>query len=684
MMRLILPLILCGFFSFSAAAQIYYETKWQSGDVTYTGLMIYYDDNAATMRVKYTVDGKYKVAEFNCFGKTVSTAQGNVYLIDGQDAKIVYGEGETGYSADNFIFMDGIGDNAKPMHVDDNGVENIDDNLINVEYWRRVDTDQFTEQYVYNFYDRDESMYKVLLSYNQPQAQPAYAQPGGNSGSAAYYITESAKGGGEWGVVMSKGHPFSRQVITRSSDWPREWIQEKWDDEARITDLSYGDGKWAVTSSYNSGLTVQTWKIGDEWPNEWIQEKWDADYYITEATHGDKWALVMSKNTGFSRQTWKKSPTWPREWIKEKWDDGYKITAMDYGAGIWAVVMSKGSDYDTQTWKRSATYPREWIKEKWDEDYYISDLAYGEGEWSVIMNKGTDLTVQTWKLNGDYPTEWIKEKWGIGGGSGGGSVPVTAPQPVTSAPSGTRMHLIMVANSMIPDIGASCLIDQNTTTRELDIIAGELGIPLSKTIIAGQDFTKATVESTLNRLNPGSNDVVIFVYTGHGFRWSDQTSKYPTFDLRYSTYQSVSQNTSMNLADVYNTITAKGARLNLVLGDCCNSDIGVTGRGGQPSLASRRQAQGKIEKLRRLFLQSRGNLIGAAAQPNETACGSTRDGGYFISSFFAAISRETSVLNNDVADWENIIGHTINTARYKTQNLNGCSTQNGIYYSTIK
>lgn len=685
MQRLLLLAVLSCCFSAQSQAQIYYETKWEHNDITYTGLMIYYDDNAATMRVKYSVDGDYRVAEFKCFGKNVSTSQGNVFLIDGQDAKVVYGDGDNvGYSADNFIFMNGIGDNATPMHIDDNGVDsgNMDDHLLNVEYWRRIDTDKFTEQYVFNFYDRDEEMYDILLSYNQPQ--PA---AGGNEVAGKYYITEMERGGGEWGVIMSKGHPYSRQSYTRSPSWPREWIKERWDENGRITDMSYGDGKWNITTSENSGLTVQSWKTYATWPNEWISEKWDDDFHITEVTYGDEWAVVMSKNSGFTQQTWKKSPTWPRDWIKEKWDEGYKVTSMDYGNGTWAVVMSKGSDLEVQTWKRSATYPREWIREKWDDNYYISNLAYGNGEWSVIMNTGTGLTLQSWKVTEGYPSNWIKEKWAGGTGSGAPQ-PVSVPtQPVYQpAPpaAGTKMHLIMVANSMIPDIGASCEIDKNTTTRELEIIASELNIPLQQTILSDQQFTKANLESALNRLNPGSNDIVVFVYTGHGFRWSDQTSKYPTFDLRYSTYQQVGHANSMNLADVYNTITAKGARLNLVLGDCCNSDIGVTGRGGQPSLASRRQAQGKLEKLRKLFLESRGNMIGAAARPNETSCGSTRDGGYFISSFFAAISRETSVLNADVADWEDIITHTINTANYKTQNLRGCSQQNGIYYSTIK
>ncbi|MEM6769887.1 MAG: hypothetical protein AAF597_04795, partial [Bacteroidota bacterium] len=461
MQRLLFLAVLSYCFSASLQAQIYYETKWKHDNVTYTGLLIYYDDNAATMRVKYSVDGDYRVAEFDCFGKNVSTSEGNVYLIDGKDAKVVYGDKEgIGYSADNFIFMNGIGDNATPMHIDDNGVGtgNMDDHLLNVEYWRRVDTDKFTEQYVFNFYDKDEPMYDILLSYNR--GQPA-AAPGGSGSGGKYYITEMERGGGEWGVIMSKGHPYSRQSYTRDPNWPRDWIKERWNENGRITDLSYGDGKWNVTTSENTGLTVQSWKTNDVWPSDWVKEKWDDGFYITEVTYGDEWAVVASKNSAYTQQTWKKNPTWPRDWIKEKWDEGYKITSMDYGGGTWAVVMSKGSELEVQTWKRSASYPRAWIKEKWDDGYYIGNLAYGEGEWSVVMNTGTNLNLQSWKVTEDYPSAWIKQKWAEGGGSAQPTPPPSQNptyEPSTPVAAGTKMHLIMVANSMIPDIGTSCEI----------------------------------------------------------------------------------------------------------------------------------------------------------------------------------------------------------------------------------
>ncbi len=101
-------------------------------------------------------------------------------------------------------------------------------------------------------------------------------------------------------------------------------------------------------------------------------------------------------------------------------------------------------------------------------------------------------------------------------------------------------------------------------------------------------------------------------------------------------------------------------------------------------MASRMHANGNSSRLKKLFIESRGNLIAAAAQLNETSCGSTDDGGYFTSSFFASLNKETSQLQNGEPSWDTIIKGSIESARYKTQYLRGCGTQNGIYSSDMK
>lgn len=670
-MKNIIFLLIMMLFRQNLNAQTFYETSWISDGVRYTGLLVYYDDDDAIMRVNYTINNKYKVSEFNCYGEHFENDDLEGYLLDGRDAKVVYGNDGTGYSADNFIFINSGDTYSTPIHIDDQGMQkkSAENYLIEVDYWKEISTEKFTESYVAGFFRKEEPLYATLLSYNHQNNQ-------GSGTGAQFRITSFSYGGGQWAVAMSQTSGYTMQSWSTGTAFPRDWIREKWDDNYYITSITYGGGEWAVAMSQGTKYSTQSWKTDSAYPGPWIKEKWDENLRITSMAYGGgEWAVVMGKNTGITMQSWNKTSYFPRDWINEKWGDNYRITSMAYGGGEWAVVMSQSTGYTMQTWKTDSAYPQNWIKEKWGEGYHITSIAYGGGEWAVVMSQGTGYSLQTWKTTPSYPKDWINEKW-----NGGSGTQNNQPAQIENS----TLHLLLVTNTLISDIGSSCQVDKTNALNEFEIISGELGISINKVVISDREFSKTSVSKALTNLNPKSNDIVIFIYSGHGYRWSNQNSKYPNIDLRYSNYQSVSENTSYNLSDIYNTIINKGARLNIVIGDCCNSDIGISNRNGEASLTSRKQHQGRVDKLRTLFLESRGNLIAAAAKPYETSCGNSRDGGYFLTSFFAAINKETSRLNDNVPLWTNIISNTINSANYKTLNLAGCDPQNGIYYSTIK
>lgn len=688
---LLLCLVLC---LHRAKSQNYYETVWTSGDISYTGLLIYYEADDSFMRVKYLLNGEPKVAEFKCFWEPYHERNDGSYLLDGRDAKVVIGSTASTYSADNFIFIKNGDDFNTPLHIDDQALlrENPDQYRTTVTSWKQVSTDIFTEDYVASFFKASEPMYKSLVSYN---LQYSDQQVDGTSTGISYSISELTFGNGQWAVAMSQGTGRTSELWRSGETFPKDKIGEAWDNDYYITNASYGDGQWAVSMSQGTSYTDQRWRTRTEFPEDEIKDGWDNGYYITELTYGNGvWALVMTKGTGYSTQRWRTRTEYPEDEIKKGWDEGFRITSLNYGDGKWALVMSKNSGFGAQIWRTRTYYPEDEIKKGWDDGYDISSLSFGDGKWALVMSKGQDL-VQTWKTKSSLPKDWIQTKWEgkstttstTATTSTTSTTTTTTTNPVDDQPeqiTDATLHVVLVTNTMINDIGQSCEVDKNNAEREFDIISAELEMPIVKTVIDGRDFTKDNVTRAINNLNPGRNDVVVFIYSGHGFRWSDQSSSYPTIDLRYSNYQQISRENSYELGDIYNRIVAKGARLNIVIGDCCNSDVGVSERGGEPTLASRFRFQGKLARLRKLFLQSNGNLIVAAARPNETSCGNSRDGGYFLSSFFASLGKETSQNATDVPSWENIVTRSISTANYKTQNLRFCKPQNGIYYSSVK
>ena len=608
----------CLFYGNSSNAQSYYEATWTHNSVTYHALVMFNDDNDVTIRARYKVDSLYKVAEYAAKASTVTVDDGRIcYYIDGYDAKVVYGDATRGYNADNFLFYkDANGEWDLPYAIDDAEIdkEGIEERIGPVTSWEELDpAEAFTQKFVFNYFDKDEPLYNVLLSYNSDNV----VDVAGVNGSG------STTTDGEWKVFMSKGTGYGEQTWRTRYEFPKDDIKELWGQSKHITDLSYGNGVWMVSMSENSGYGLQSWKYGASWPNEWIDEHWTNGQKITELTYGNgQWALVMSKGSGYTDQQYIVSKSWPQEWLNTHWRDGsYSITSLAYGAGHWAVVVSKVPGNPGQRIRAGAEFPGTAVAESWKEEYDVSSMAYGD-EWVVILTKGNDLT-QSYDEGSSFPKDFVKGKWddgyaiseaiftyvepegnhilnftGTASSSGVSNNTIAnthASTTNTTTPSISavpKLHLVVVANTIVPDIGSSCVVDRDNILQEFDDISDGLGIEIKKHVIDGQDLSKANVRSTINGLSPGSNDIVVFAYSGHGYRWSDQVSTYPNMAMYYSRYESPSNSNSYNLQEVYDLIVSKGARLNIVLGDCCNNDIGVTNRVGAGSIASRSFTRG--------------------------------------------------------------------------------------------
>lgn len=247
-----------------------------------------------------------------------------------------------------------------------------------------------------------------------------------------------------------------------------------------------------------------------------------------------------------------------------------------------------------------------------------------------------------------------------------------------------KMHLVMLVNSSIGDIGASCETDSRNMTKEFEDIAAALKVDFRKYEVKGSSFTKTNAMQVLNGLNPGSNDIVVFYYSGHGFRWSDQTDAYPQMDIRASPYTKLSAETTLSVSSVYNLLDKKGARLNMVITDCCNSDIGINKMTETSFLAGRSYQTPHIEKLQKLFLATKGNLIVTSSQAGEVSWSNSVNGGFFTLSFLQAFHEEISYLKTQEPSWDNILRKSqANTVNKTGSGCRNCSTQNPVYYTKI-
>ncbi len=255
---------------------------------------------------------------------------------------------------------------------------------------------------------------------------------------------------------------------------------------------------------------------------------------------------------------------------------------------------------------------------------------------------------------------------------------------VTPVNTGASLHLVIVANTLIGDIGNSCAADRDKLDYEFKSIADALGFGYRKYIVDGNNFNKTMVQNTLASVVPGKNDIVIFIYRGHGFRWDNQKDAYPMMDLRSSNYIKIEQNTSLGLSDVYNTLSNKGARLNIVLADCCNNYVGINQTTATSFLNSQSDNKPDVDKLKKLFVTAHGNLISAAAHSGEYSwCNPF--GGFYTLSFIQAMKEKISYLNNGSSTWNDVIDYSLRLAKDKSSPAlcSNCTLQTGVWYLNV-
>jgi len=200
-------------------------------------------------------------------------------------------------------------------------------------------------------------------------------------------------------------------------------------------------------------------------------------------------------------------------------------------------------------------------------------------------------------------------------GCGGGDES-KAPEPVAPA----RIHaLLCVADSDV-DIGAENTIDMNSINTWLDRISLKTGMPLDRVLLTGSGgtLTRSCLSVAMTNMNIGPDDVIVFYFGGHGA--ANEGRSTPRWPLM------VFLNDEMvDYDEAIAGLNSRGARLVLMLADCCNNFEWQAKVRAEPPDAP-------PENYRNLFLNTRGYLITAAAAPGEFSLAG-EDGGMFTRQF---------------------------------------------------
>jgi hypothetical protein len=213
---------------------------------------------------------------------------------------------------------------------------------------------------------------------------------------------------------------------------------------------------------------------------------------------------------------------------------------------------------------------------------------------------------------------------------------------LTGQEKASRLFLLVVASTNDEDIGPSCRIDAGKMLQLYSDVADFLGIRKVVDTVFGDRFSKAAVETAIKKLNPSSSDIVVFYYTGHGFsNPSFPAKKYSFLDLRDPRIRPRPnpREHSLNIEDIYNQIKSKGARLNLVIADCCNDNIEQTNLVGIPPPQQRSAGmKWNWSNVKTLFMSKQKlSFLITAATKGERATSKNNFGGFYSYYFLSSL-----------------------------------------------
>lgn len=239
------------------------------------------------------------------------------------------------------------------------------------------------------------------------------------------------------------------------------------------------------------------------------------------------------------------------------------------------------------------------------------------------------------------------------------------------------LHSIVVMDDSDTKIGA--VVDGPYLVETFKNMASEAGMTSNSLLFKKSELSSnpEKITSAVNNLSCGSDDAVVFYYTGHGLN--------PENGSLFSAF--VVNSTRFTMDWVEKKIQAKNPRLYLVVYDACNYSTNPNFTAGM-DYAARTNPLLKQQNYQKLFKKAKGfvKIASNTAGYNLWSYGNRTNGGIFTRAFIASI--ETAVMSNDeFATWENIVRASTDKTKSQTAQMkddNGSPQPQQVPYALLK
>mgnify|MGYP003813953685 CR=1 FL=1 len=231
-----------------------------------------------------------------------------------------------------------------------------------------------------------------------------------------------------------------------------------------------------------------------------------------------------------------------------------------------------------------------------------------------------------------------------------------------------KIWMIIVTDLLDPQVGKACTRDKENIAYTFTGIAQKMGLqPPVITYINGTQFNRQSVLNAVSAIKPASNDIVIFYYSGHGYRAINDESPLPKMILSNDyTFENLPKK-SLGIQAIVDSLNKKKSRFNLVINDCCNVEccpVPAPGLGKNPIISPKSIGLPvSTENFIKLFWEPRGTVVASSSMPKEYSVGNPEKGGFFTWYLRISLEKNLSQYKRDIA-WEDILFEAGKNANY--------------------